>query len=104
MGISESDFWNATLRTLVNRMTGYRRRVERERRETWERVRWQTSILARLQVSNKDAHKLNKVLRLPWDEDEKPKRRRLTPEQEAARRERFRKWDEMKRKQHGIDV
>lgn len=93
MGLSESEFWNTTLRTLTNRIKGYTKRQEDKQRTEWERTRWQTCVMVNM-LSSKRVRPVD-LLRLPWDNIEPP--RPLTAEE---RKQRFGAMDKRIKEQY----
>lgn len=69
--MSDEQFWDNNFRHFHNAYAGYLQRIETEQKMAFRVAQWQTSILAGLQVDRKQKHKLEKVLRLPWDEESK---------------------------------
>ena len=67
LGWQPSEFYFSTFRSFLNAFIGYKKRTEFELTQDLERTRWQTWILASLQVQRKDLQKLRLALQLPHD-------------------------------------
>lgn len=87
--MSEQDFWDSTLRAIYNRRNGFHDLEEMRQRQEWERTRWQTAILATLQVDKKNRTKLDKALKLPWDDEGREQRPVLPTEQDLKEFEKY---------------
>lgn len=69
--MTDEQFWDNGFRHFHNAYAGYLQRLETEQKMAFRVAQWQTSILAGLQVDRKHRKKLEKALRLPWDEERK---------------------------------
>jgi len=72
----EVDFWDATMRTLQNRMEGHFEAIELQEQQAWERARFIASTMS------KEAGKV----KFPWEKKRARKRgRRLSAEEQRKR-------------------
>ena len=75
MGMTEEQFYDSTFRSFFNRLTGYRRKEEREYWEHWERLRWQTTQLLNLHLPKGKEIKETDLLLLPSERPKTPKKK-----------------------------
>lgn len=92
----ESEFWDATLREVHNRIDGFRRLEDSRQRGEWERMRWLAMFV--LMPHTKKGRKLGKptdIMQFPW---EKQKARSTAPAiTEEQRRKAAEKTDKLAR-------
>ena len=86
MGMSEKEFYDSSMRSVMNRVDGFSQEVKSRERQEWDRTRWLASVVVNL-VSKRTV-KPGDLLKLPWDAEslERP----LTKEE---REERFAEMD-----------
>lgn len=67
MQMSYAEFEMMLPRTFWNKLKGWQQLLERQEREAWERTRFQTWYLARLQVKKGALRSPADVLPFPWE-------------------------------------
>lgn len=89
-GWSEQQFWRSSYRAVYNLLYTVNKKEENRRRELWEMTR---RICAHVIAPyRKKGTEGEPVFALPWDNLGK-KQRVLTPEELAARKAKFARWD-----------
>lgn len=96
--IPEEEYWDTTLRSLMNRIEGFFEMENRREQGEWERVRWQSVLILNMFAKKGRSIKPKDLVTFPWEQEKRippPPARKLTPEEI---REKFAKYDEKMRK------
>ena len=68
MGIDPAVFWRLSLKEWYEKQRGYFLMEEQKQRAEWERIRWQTWVLALPNYKKGTINRPHDLLPFPWDE------------------------------------
>jgi len=79
-----------SLREVVIAMQGYNEHLEQQEQITWERIRWQTTLLLNVHTAKGKSLKPKDLIEFPWESPQKKVTNRpLTDDDKTI----FDKWD-----------
>ena len=94
-GMSDSEFWQCTLRDVNNRIKGFFELEQYRQQREWERSRWLATVLLSPSLQKGKTLKPKDLIEFEWEKPKAKPKKQLSEQEEKERKEFLAKLDKL---------